>query len=259
MLKEVTMKWRKSLLIHSIIILMICSFGCTDKPSSSVTSVDGVEIHFKNQGKGKPAIVFVHGWTNNKSIWDGQLSHFSKNYNVTSIDLAGHGESGDQRSEWTMSAYGEDVVAVIKKLDLNQIVLVGFSMGTSVIVETANKIPERIAGIVFVDDLKDIERKYTPEMISLLDSVMIDALENPTPEQLEGLFYKKNPDSSFHRISEMLKNGPRISWSPSLREYMRWLNEDCISSLKKSRFLWYQLIRIRSLSMRMLSENISLH
>ena len=43
-------------------------------------SSDGVKISFDMQGEGEPALVFVHGWANNRSIWDAQVSHFSKTF-----------------------------------------------------------------------------------------------------------------------------------------------------------------------------------
>ena len=56
-----------------------------------------------------------------------------------------------------MESFSEDVIAVINKLDLHKVVLVGFSMGGPVVIETANKIPDRILGVVLVDVLQNCE------------------------------------------------------------------------------------------------------
>ncbi|MDH5743438.1 MAG: alpha/beta hydrolase, partial [Candidatus Aminicenantes bacterium] len=56
---------------------------------------------------------------------------------------------------WTMEAYGEDVVAVVNKLKLQEVILVGHSMGGYVILEAARRLPERIIGLVGVDTLND--------------------------------------------------------------------------------------------------------
>ena len=50
-----------------------------------------------------------------------------------------------------MPAFGADVVAVIEKLGLRDVVLIGHSMGGDVIVEAARALPERIIGLVWVD------------------------------------------------------------------------------------------------------------
>jgi pimeloyl-ACP methyl ester carboxylesterase len=228
------MKRKNLFLDYCVIALILFSYGCTNEPDNVAISSDGVEISFDKQGKGEPAIVFVHGWTNNRSIWDAQMAHFSEKYSVIAVDLAGHGQSGDNRTTWTMSSFGEDVVAVINQLKLDQVVLVGFSMGGPVIIEAAKKAPEHVAGLVLVDNLQNIEMKIPPEMIGFMDSLMMDLVTNPTNEKLVSLgFYKRNPDASFERVLSFLKDGPRPSWNGSINEYFKWCNDDCIESLKK--------------------------
>lgn len=228
------MKQKNLFLGYCVIALILFSYGCTNEPDNVAISSDGVEISFDKQGKGEPTLVFVHGWTNNRSIWDAQMSHFSEKYRVIAVDLAGHGQSGDNRTTWTMSSFGEDVVAVINQLKLDQVVLVGFSMGGPVIIEAAKKAPEHVAGLMLVDNLQNIEMKIPPEMIGFMDSLMMDLVTNPTNEKLVSLgFYKRNPDASFERVLSFLKDGPRPSWNGSINEYFKWCNDDCIESLKK--------------------------
>jgi pimeloyl-ACP methyl ester carboxylesterase len=62
-----------------------------------------------------------------------------------------------------MAAFGEDVVAVVKELALDQVVLIGHSMGGAVIAEAARQIPERIIGLVGADTFWDVERTSTQE------------------------------------------------------------------------------------------------
>jgi pimeloyl-ACP methyl ester carboxylesterase len=221
------------------IAVILCSYGCTKEAGNFAIAPDGVNISFEQQGKGEPTIVFVHGWANNTSVWDAQMSHFAKKYRVIAVDLPGFGESGYNRTNWTMASFGEDVAAVIKKLNLKHVVLVGFSMGAPVIIETAKTSPKNIIGLVLVDEIKDVEMKYPPEMIVYLDSVLMDLVTNPTNEKaVTGGFYKKNQEASFQRAVAMLsanKNTSRIGWKESLDDYWRWANEDCIESLKKVR------------------------
>lgn len=214
------------------LILLIC--GCTKEPDHIAISSDGVKISFDMQGEGEPALVFIHGWSNNRSIWDAQVSHFSERYKVVTIDLPGFGESGNNRSNWTMASFGEDVATVIKKINLEQVVLVGFSMGGPVVVEAANKVPDRVTGVVLVDNMHDVEKMYPPPVISYIDSVFMDLITHPTSEKLVGSgFYKKNPEASFERVLSMLKDASRIGWRESLLDYLRWHNEDIATALQK--------------------------
>lgn len=92
-------------------------------------SADGVRIAFEVHGQGPLALVFVHGWSCNRSFWAGQIEPFSKQFKVVAVDLAGHGDSGRNRERWTIQSYGDDVAAVVEKLNLNRVILIGHSMG----------------------------------------------------------------------------------------------------------------------------------
>jgi len=135
-------------------------------PAREVTSRDGVPIRFSTQGAGEPALVFVHGWTCDRTFWRQQVDEFSRTHRVVTIDLAGHGESGRNRAVWSMGAFGEDVVAVIEALKLKDVVLIGHSMGGPVIAEAASRIPDRVRGIVGVDTWQNLSVERSPEQIS---------------------------------------------------------------------------------------------
>ena len=146
-----------------VVMLMLVGCGPADGPveqpidapaeasAQTVLSPDGVSIRFDDLGAGEPALVFVHGWSCDRSYWSGQIEHFAQSHRVVNIDLAGHGDSGLGRSDWTMQAFGEDVSAVVTELDLHNVVLVGHSMGGKVIVEAARQLGESVIGVVGVD------------------------------------------------------------------------------------------------------------
>jgi pimeloyl-ACP methyl ester carboxylesterase len=134
--------------------------------SGTIASADGVIIHYQVHGKGAPALVFVHGWTCNQSHWEQQLESFSQSHTVVTLDLAGHGKSELGRTSWTMSAFADDVVAVAEELQLEPFILVGHSMGGSVILEVARKIPDRLIGLVGVDTYWNVEQSRTPEQVA---------------------------------------------------------------------------------------------
>ncbi len=128
-------------------------------------SKDGIPVHFEVHGSGAPGLVFVHGWSCDRSYWSPQLDHFAGRHQVVAIDLAGHGESGVGREAWTMRAFGDDVVAVVDKLALGNLVLVGHSMGGDVIVETALRLPDRVTGLVWADSYNTLGAPGTREEI----------------------------------------------------------------------------------------------
>jgi pimeloyl-ACP methyl ester carboxylesterase len=114
-------------------------------------SSDGIPIRFDVHGQGWPAIVLVHGWSCDRTYWRSQIDDLSRRHLVVTVDLAGHGESGAGRRSWTMPAFGADVAAVVDHLELEDMVLVGHSMGGDVIIEAALLLARRVRGLVWVD------------------------------------------------------------------------------------------------------------
>jgi pimeloyl-ACP methyl ester carboxylesterase len=119
--------------------------------SQVALSSDGVPVSYEMHGHGSPALVFVHGWACDRTYWRNQMGHFGERHQVVAIDLAGHGQAGLGRQAYTIPAFGDDVVAVVQKLGLDDMVLIGHSMGGGVIVEAALKLRERVRGLVWVD------------------------------------------------------------------------------------------------------------
>lgn len=138
----------------AILSAVIFLSGCHQPPAiitDSVQSADGSRLEYDVGGSGDTAIVFVHCWTCNRTFWNEQFGFFAKNYQVVRLDLAGHGQSDASQRNYTMVAFAADVAAVVNKLKLQRIVLVGHSMGGPVAVEASKLLGERVLGVVGVD------------------------------------------------------------------------------------------------------------
>ena len=150
----------KKLLIVLLMSLFVLA-GCGGNNGNQVRSFDNVKISYDVQGKGQPVLVFVHGWSCSKEYWKEQMAYFSKKHKVVTIDLAGHGKSGMSRANYTIEAFGKDVASVAKKLDLDQVILIGHSSGGPVVLEAARQMPARVICLVGVDEFHDIEQGYS--------------------------------------------------------------------------------------------------
>ncbi len=226
------MKQKCIFILSLLAFFLITSLQCTNEPVTVATSADGVEISFSNTGQGETAILLVHGWTNNKTIWDLQVPVLAEKYKVIAVDLAGHGESGNKRTEWSMSAFGEDIAAVVKAAKLDNVILVGFSLGGPAILEANKIIPEKVRGMILVDAFNNPEQQYPPPVVHMMDSIMMDLIENPTVEKAVGLgFVVNNPEESTEKVKKMLDRD-QTGWRDILHENFRWQNEDCIPALE---------------------------
>jgi non-heme chloroperoxidase len=95
----------------------------------SLTTKDGVEIYYKDWGKGAP-VVLSHGWPLNADSWEAQAFHLASNgFRVITHDRRGHGRSSQPWDGNDMDHYADDLAQLIEKLDLRGVSLFGFSTG----------------------------------------------------------------------------------------------------------------------------------
>ncbi len=103
-----------------------------------IKSFDNTNVYYKLK-KGdlrKPVLFFVHGLSGNHTVWKKSLVYFSKkNYTVVAVDLHGHGYSYKCREHhrYSIEHFARDIKAVIDHEHLNNVVLVGISLGGMVI------------------------------------------------------------------------------------------------------------------------------
>ena len=100
-------------------------------------------------------LLFVHGSYIDQTYWNEQVRYFNPAYKVVTLDLPGQGNSGRNRQNWNLESYAEDVIALIKELDLQQVILIGHSMGGGVVVEAAVTYPAPIIGLIVIDFFKN--------------------------------------------------------------------------------------------------------
>lgn len=124
---------------------------------------DGTRIVYDVRGNGDTALVFVHCWACDRTFWRNQADAFAERYKVVTLDLAGHGESGRDRKEWTVTGLAGDVEAVVRKLGLERVVLVGHSMGGPVSLAAAARMPKRVKAVIAIDTLHDAEAEFPEE------------------------------------------------------------------------------------------------
>jgi pimeloyl-ACP methyl ester carboxylesterase len=137
-----------------------------------VMSPDFVHIEYRLYGHGEPAVLLVHGWACDADYWQGQIEPLAAHYTVVAMNLAGHGASGSNRSDWSIANYAQDVAAVARDIPNRHLVLVGHSMGGAVVLAATPLLGDRVIGIIAVEALRtvglpplkarDIEQRVAP-------------------------------------------------------------------------------------------------
>ena len=197
-----------------VMFLAFGSVGAQEQWPHVVPSKDGTPISYEIYGVGEPSLVFVHGWSCDARYWREQLSYFSKNHRVVVLDLAGHGHSGSTRSKYTMKAFGEDVQAVTEATNSQSVILIGHSMGGSVIAEAARLMPNRVIGIVGVDTFDNIEYPMSREALDqMLAPLKSDFQAGSRQFVKEMISPKTNPLAREWILSDISSAPPAVALS----------------------------------------------
>jgi len=203
---------KKQLLVLLIPFLLLA--GCAAGPSALrhdvAMSYDAERIAYDVAGEGKTALIFVHGWSCDGRYWQEQVPVFAKDYRVITVDLAGHGHSSLERSDFSMLSFAQDVKAVMDRENIGRAVLIGHSMGGGVIAEAARLMPKRVVGIVGVDTLQNVGER-TPE--SVIEE-MVTPFESDFRTATQGF------------VSQMFPAGTD-------QQLMNWIKEDMSSAPKR--------------------------
>jgi pimeloyl-ACP methyl ester carboxylesterase len=190
------------------------------------------KISYSDTGKGN-AVVLLHGFLENKTMWQDLVPELSKKHRVITLDLLGHGETECLGYVHSMEDNAEIVQAVLSKLRIRKAVFVGHSMGGYVALAYAELYPENVRGLVLQNStskadseerkanrnraIKAVKKDYTTfirlsianlfspdnreRLIDEIEKVKIEALKTPLQgvvASLEGMKIRKDREVLLH-------------------------------------------------------------
>jgi 3-oxoadipate enol-lactonase len=138
-------------------------------------TVHGVNLAVEVRGEG-PAILFVHGYPLDRSIWREQIDAL-EGYRRIAPDLRGMGQSDAPDLGYGMALYAADLAALLDALGVDQVVLCGLSMGGYVAFEFLRQWRSRVRGLVLMDTRAEAD---APEVRRARDAAAATAREKGT-------------------------------------------------------------------------------
>ena len=105
-----------------------------------------LDVYYTVAGNG-PAVVLIHGFLENHSMWHAYAEVLAKRYRVVCVDLLGHGKTPNLGYIHSMEAMAEGVKAVLDHLRLKKYTLIGHSMGGYVALAFGEAYPDQVRGL----------------------------------------------------------------------------------------------------------------
>ena len=181
---------------------------------STITTKDGVEIFYKDWGKGQP-IVFSHGWPLSGDDWDGQMMFFLKQgYRVIAHDRRGHGRSTQVSEGHDMDHYADDLAALTAHLDLKNAIHVGHSTGGGEVTHYLGRHgTSRVAAAVLISAVPPIMVK-TPANPGGLPIEVFDGLRKALADNRAQFYldFASGPFYGFNRPGAQVSQGVIQNW-----------------------------------------------
>ncbi|MGA8534230.1 MAG: alpha/beta hydrolase [Candidatus Tumulicola sp.] len=174
-----------------------------------VVSSDGVRLCVRSRGeREKPAIVFLHGFSQSHLSWAKQFEgELATQFHLIAFDLRGHGWSdkpGDVAAYREAQRWGDDVAAVLQTLGVTRAVLVGWSYGGRVILDYVKTHgTAAVAGIDFVAGVVGDEAAYYGSDIGTMRATLADdpvTNIDGTRRFLRACFAQQPDEASFERM-----------------------------------------------------------
>lgn len=130
---------------------------------------DGESINYADSGEGKPAMVFSHGFFLDLSMFDAQISRFSKSFRCIAWDERGFG--GSSVSDWfNYWDSANDLIGLLDHLNIEEAVLVGMSKGGFISLRAGIAYPDRVKAIILIaSDSKPFTQEQMREYREVLD------------------------------------------------------------------------------------------
>ncbi len=114
-------------------------------------SIDGIMWSDGGLRDKHPAVILIHGFPFNRSMWGPQLEALSARYRTLSYDVRGHGQSDKGDGQYSFEFFVDDLIKGMDHFKIESAVLCGLSMGGYIALRAVERHPERFEGLVLCD------------------------------------------------------------------------------------------------------------
>jgi len=214
----------KTFLFKIILSILI---GCKSDPGKFITTSDGIDMYYESHGTGEPTLVFIPSFTCDASTWDDQISYFKDKFHIVAVDLPGFGRSGSNRNNWNTERYAEDVAELANELNLEDMFLIGHSLGAGVALQATKNLKGKVSAVIIVDQFRTLDVEFDSTYSTNVYNTYRDNYKN-----FDFLYkYFGNDSVLAKKFIDMGKPSYPVYWYTIWTEYGRWCDTEVIPTV----------------------------
>lgn len=135
--------------LRGLLVAALCLLPAAVAAESRVVRANGVDIAYAETGSGPP-LVLIHGFGSCSEAWEPFLAELGKHFRVITMDLRGHGGSGDFCGPFQFEDSAGDLLALLDRLGLDKVKAMGISAGGMTLLHAAARAPARIDAMAVI-------------------------------------------------------------------------------------------------------------
>ncbi len=162
------------------------------------------KISFSSIGKGT-AIVLLHGFLENSTMWNSVAKELSKQNKVICIDLLGHGNTECMGYVHSMELMAEAVEAVLKHLRIRKSILIGHSMGGYVALAFAEKNLQKVKGLCLMNSTSLADDNERKTLRARANKLVQKHFKNMVQMSFTNLFSEESRNTYKHELKIALQ------------------------------------------------------
>jgi pimeloyl-ACP methyl ester carboxylesterase len=196
--------------------------------------VRDIGLCYEVNGQGQP-VVFIHGLGSSARDWELQVPVFSKQYQVVTFDIRGHGKSDKPRGPYSIPLFAADTAELIKELGFTPAHVVGISLGGMIALQLAVSAPDLVRSLTVVNAGPEFIVRTAKERLQVLQRQLIVRLlgMRKMGEVLSKRLFPKPDQEELRRlfVEHWAENDPR-AYRDAMRAIVGWSVTDHLSEIQ---------------------------
>lgn len=187
-------------------------------------TVNDIELHYDRVGSGPP-LLLLHGLGSSARDWENQVDHFQGSHELIVPDFRGHGRTERPEGPYSIAGFAADVAAMIEKLGVGPLPVVGISLGGMVGFQLAADRPDLVTKLIAINALPVFEMTRISQKIQVAVRKVITrrlSMEKIGQVLSKRLFTDPNMDEHRATMVERWSENDKPAYEATFNAILAW-------------------------------------